>query len=393
MTKKERIRIAHHINALAQEVITQGATVSKMLMEDIDDKGFIGWARKVNMNATFLREQSQGARLSNWFHKAELGAGERNLSFKDLKKATQMELSRSGINEKEWDIIRKRMITDHADGISVLDPNKFDSKLVEASKNNDYNTIEKHRKIADSLYTFLHDQSHTWTPTAHTGIQAALQFASPNHPLGKIANTAAQFKSFPVASVVTLRRLYQQGLANNGVKGAALAMAQASTFLTLGGYLTLLASDAYNNRNPEDRLKGENAHTKLLAEALRAGGFGGIFADMAMSDFELSGRNLAETLVGPGLNMFSDFVGTGYGAVKDVIHSEEDEKMFKPLKITNLLSKNMPNTFGFKTLYNTFFNDILESLVDAEGTMQKAYRRQGLIESGIVQGKWFNPYE
>lgn len=156
---------------------------------------------------------------------------------------------------------------------------------------------------------------------------------------GEAARFILQFKSFTMA--YTNKHLGRE-LYRDGVDFANLAF--LGVFTTALGYLSMTAKDMLKGRNPRDPNEA-----KTYLDAMAQGGFGGIFGDMLLTEYDTQGGPAA-ALSGPLLGKISDFVLALNNARNAIVSDDKtlSQNYTKNAVFGTLNSMPLANLIGFR---------------------------------------------
>lgn len=282
-----------------------------------------------------------------------------DLSFAELPDALKTTLSRYGISETDWQLMRKatlhRPSTGSGGGAAMLRPAELaavDPRLAERY-----------------LEMILQETEYAVPSSSHRTRTALLDQNQPGTLWGEVLRSFAQFKSFGSA-VIFLHGARIHGLLarrESRMRGAAYAgSVLAST--TLFAALSLQLKQLAGGRDPRDMTTPE-----FWGAALLQGGGLGIYGDFMFSELNRYGGGLATTLAGPLVGKANDFWNLSAG---NAVQLASGEKTHFGRELIRFSKGLIPggNLWYLKLAFERTVLDQLQWLADPEAA--KAFRAQ-----------------
>lgn len=233
-------------------------------------------------------------------------AGEAARGWADIHPNLREALSRYGIDQKRWDVIRK---SDQkmADGRSYLTPDGVRNLPDEAFKPLAAGSARAARRMRDeletSLRTFFSDRIDHAIPTPGARERAMLnQGLQRGTWMGEALRFIAQFKQFPLTIVTKVvgREIDQ---IKSG-RGDVVAIAHLIAGTTIMGMLGMQAKQIIKGRTPRDPFADN--WPNVWTAAMQQGGGLGIYGDFLFGESNRFGGSPEETLLGPSFGTASD---------------------------------------------------------------------------------------
>jgi hypothetical protein len=259
-----------------------GPRVTQVLADDV--------LRVTGMNKFF--EAGRGAFIQDFLR--QLGR-ERGLGFDQVKDERRAFFDRHDLTAEDWDAIRS------------AEPHRF-----RGTASVDWHAIaEKHPKAADKLMGAILREARTAVIESDPETQALTRPARPGTFWGELSGNIFQFKSFPVALIMTQGERIAE---INARKGAASAAKYAMSFIAsmwLMGAVSLQAKEIAKGRDmrPMDS-------PDFWFDALVNGGALGPIGDLVGSLKHDVVNGLGEYLGGPFVSLVEDAANTATSAFK-----------------------------------------------------------------------------
>jgi len=205
----------------------------------------------------------------------------RGLGYDMLPERLRTNLSRYGIDAKDWEIIRGRG-TEAADGKNYI----FAQNIDDAA-------------LSDRLFTYFTDQSREGMTMGGAAERAwVTQFGPAGSLPGEMARFMMQFKSF---SMTYARRHMGREFVRSGVD--FMGVANMATWSVLTGYMSMVAKDLAKGREPRDPTRPDTWGAAFLQ-----GGGAGIYGDFLLGEYNRFGQTLGQTAMGPTVSLASDWL-------------------------------------------------------------------------------------
>ena len=263
-------------------------------------------------------------------------------AFNELPGGTQRLLKKHRIGEKQWDLLRSEAIVEDATGTKLIAP--------EGLANIDESRFSSPKAKRDMIRAFVavNDEISNWAvPTPGVANKVWLQTDSkPGSIRQEAARLVAQYKSFAFAAMTNVSKNVKFATGEDTLskavrtkRGMETLFSSAATMSILG-YLSLVAADVTNNREPRD------FSAEVALESFVRGGFGGIYGDILLRDYTTGFGSMSETLLGPSMGMAQDAWGVVQSTVKEGFRDEGDlsKSVAKALKFgrRNIPFSNIP---------------------------------------------------
>jgi hypothetical protein len=231
--------------------------------------------------------------------------------FKDLDKPLQDTLTRYGIGEGNWDVIRTSGLYEH-EGATFLRPEEIALRT----------DLQPGR--ADDLATrFLEMiQSETEFAVPSASIRGRVMLVGESRPgtfVGEISRSFAMYKNFPV-TLLNTHVMRAVNAENFNKKGAYFADLVIST--TLFGALAMQLKEITKGRDPRTVMTPE-----FWGSALLQGGGLGILGDFLFNDVNRFGGGLEQTIAGPVVGFLDDTRRLTIGNVQELATGKDTHFM------------------------------------------------------------------
>lgn len=288
--------------------------------------GAINTFYKINGFGPFMDNQKAGAAIA-LTHSMGLNAGR---AFDELRPNWQTSLTRYGVTAADWDVARASA-QKAADGRMHVIPGEIaDPKVRDKFQN--YVTGE----VAEGANE----------PTAFSRNIATFGTQG-GTPIGEIARTMMQFKSFAIT--MAQRQWGAQMRGGMDIPGTMLLASMMTAF----GFLSLELKGIVANRTqtmPTDAA----GWIKIGTESMAAGGAFGLFADAFLRDGVRSGGDVAKQLLGPAMEPVADTIG----AISNIIqgpasgHSRTGRMGEMTAGMKTIAGDLTPNFWATQAAYN-----------------------------------------
>jgi hypothetical protein len=231
--------------------------------------------------------------------------------FKDLDKPLQDTLTRYGIGEGNWEVIRTSGLYEH-EGATFLRPEEIALRT----------DLQPGR--ADDLATrFLEMiQSETEFAVPSASIRGRVMLVGESRPgtfVGEISRSFAMYKNFPV-TLLNTHVMRAVNAENFNKKGAYFADLVIST--TLFGALAMQLKEITKGRDPRTVMTPE-----FWGSALLQGGGLGILGDFLFNDVNRFGGGLEQTIAGPVVGFLDDTRRLTIGNVQELATGKDTHFM------------------------------------------------------------------
>ena len=307
-------------------------------------------------------------------------------SFNKLEPNLQKQFKKYGIDEKEWDIIRKTKLYD----AGIDDPSMAGKGMyflrpddIHARADLDNATREF---LTTRLQTWLKNETNFAVPTASAKGRITLSGnAKPGTLKGEIVNSMLMYKNFAITLGMThLARGFQQ----QGLMGKAKYLIP----MILGG--TVMGAFAYEIKQVAAGKKptpiSEMGVRYWLNAAIYGGGLG-IFGDFLFSDQNRYGGSMSKTLTGPGVNFLDDAVRLTVGNTLELLSGE---KTNAGKELAAFIQRYTPgsNLWYTRLVIERMIFDSLEKLLNPNFEADNR-RNINKLRSRTGQEYWWSPGE
>jgi hypothetical protein len=233
--------------------------------------------------------------LLNWWTESLRGASALGTShhlgaqigkvFDDLPADLRHTLKLSGIEGKDWDVLRENPLRTTEDGKSFMVTDGLP------------------QESADKLRRYITDQAEQAVLEPDSDARAMLRRGTKGGTItGEALRLVTQFKGFPVAFTrqVLGREIYGRGeraFSQGSIAGLSKLIG-ASVVL---GYISMTIKDLLRGKTPRD----PTSKNTIVAAMLQGGG-AGIYGDFLFGEFSRTGRTPLETAAGPTLGQAAE---------------------------------------------------------------------------------------
>lgn len=293
---------------------------------NIDD-GHTGLSQK--MMTQFFRFNG----LSWWTDSLKISAAigmsnrlyqQKDLAFDAIDPRLRRVMKLYGIDEAEWNIIKKGQQIDE-DGTGLLTPeaqkdlpDELFANLVESRglKANKVSIADARLEMERKLRAYVSDRqgfavlegdarsSATWTQGTKRGTVP-----------GELLRSIGQFKQFPTIFMqrvlgreVTGRMKGAEMGINKFTDSPVYGVASLMAALAVAGYVSMSAKDLAKGRKPREFNDDPMNNFKIMSAALIQGGGMGIYGDFIFGDMNRFGGGPVETLAGPTIGTGGDII-------------------------------------------------------------------------------------
>ncbi|MEE9458272.1 MAG: hypothetical protein V3V84_00750 [Candidatus Bathyarchaeia archaeon] len=229
-----------------------------------------------------------------------------------LNKQLKQSLLEHGIEEKEWNLMRKteniNIPYQNKQFVTPQDPSAYSLNSIKEYLGKEKPTSREIKEVRDDMEFNL--RSYFLNNTANVNmLPGAVERAwmhmgtDPNTPLGQVVRAIMQFKGFALSmSRRKLGRFYGHILENgfhwNDVMSDTGHFVQMAISLYGYGYLALAMKDLVSGKVPRDP-----RDLKTTISAMLQGGFAGLYGDFLLGNYKRgSGESFTESLEGPTLS-------------------------------------------------------------------------------------------
>ena len=303
---------------LGAEMWSAVSAVQQRYLMDIDAPMFSKRISDAILRGSGLSHSTQSNKWA--FGMMALGelAEEVKTPFAKLNKDLQKQLSKYGINAKEWDIIRTTKLYDAGiddpsmagKGLTFLRPDDIHARADLDNATREYLTTR--------LMTWLANETNFAVPTASAKGRITLAGnAKPGTLKGEIINSGLMYKNFAITLGMThLARGFQQV----GLKGKAKYLVP----MIIGG--TIMGAFAYEIKQVAAGKKPTPLNKMGIRYWINAAIYGGglgIFGDFLFADQNRYGGSMAKTMTGPVISFLDDLVRLTIGNTLELVSGEK----------------------------------------------------------------------
>ena len=304
--------------------------------------------------------------------------------FKKLNPDLQKQLSKYGINQKEWDIIRKTKLYDAGiddpsmagKGLTFLRPDDIHARADLDEATREYLTTR--------LMTWLANETNFAVPTASAKGRITLSGNSkPGTLKGEIVNSGLMYKNFAITLGMThLARGFQQV----GFMGKAKYLVP----MIIGG--TIMGAFAYEIKQVaagKKPTKISDMGVRYWINAAIYGGGLGIFGDFLFADQNRYGGSMAKTMAGPVISFLDDLVRLTIG---NTLELASGEKTNAGKELAAFIQRYTPgsNLWYTRLVVERMIFDTLEKLLNPNYA-RDTRRNVNRLKRQTGQEYWWSP--
>ena len=259
--------------------------------------------------------------LSWWTRNKEHGAGmmianslavNADKTFGSLDRMLRNTMTKYGIGEKEWDVIRRGAKHTDEEGDIYITPdaiNGIDEAVLKPLAESLGLTLPRYReRLRQQMHEFFSDQLAAVITLGGAREAAVMTWATqPGTALGETARFFMHYKMFPL----TFWNRHLARESGEWAQGHMRPMIQLIVGTTVAGYLAVSAKEIARGKEPMAPWDA-----KTFAKAMIAGGAGGIYADLLFAEYQrMTGGGLA-AIAGPGIGKV-DTMLTAFAMARD----------------------------------------------------------------------------
>ena len=304
--------------------------------------------------------------------------------FKKLNPDLQKQLSKYGINQKEWDIIRETKLYDAGiddpsmagKGLTFLRPDDIHARADLDEATREYLTTR--------LMTWLANETNFAVPTASAKGRITLSGNSkPGTLKGEIVNSGLMYKNFAITLGMThLARGFQQV----GFIGKAKYLVP----MIIGG--TIMGAFAYEIKQVaagKKPTKISDMGVRYWINAAIYGGGLGIFGDFLFADQNRYGGSMAKTMAGPVISFLDDLVRLTIG---NTLELASGEKTNAGKELAAFIQRYTPgsNLWYTRLVVERMIFDTLEKLLNPNYA-RDTRRNVNRLKRQTGQEYWWSP--
>jgi hypothetical protein len=234
-------------------------------------------------------------------------------SFDALDPNLRSALTKYGIGEDRWEILRKTTLYDYqgakflrADDVAAR--TDIDPRLAS--------------DIADKMLMMIDTETNYAVPsTSLRGRLALTGDVQPGTFPGEILRSFAMYKNF---SVTLLNTHIMRGITADGAMNKAKYLAGFAISTTLMGALAMQTKEIVKQRDPIEMFsKKGTPNAAFWGAAMMQGGGLSIFGDFLFADLNRYDRGLAETIAGPVVGLAQDLKNLTIGNMQQMINGQD----------------------------------------------------------------------
>jgi hypothetical protein len=363
MGNTEEFRFATQIGFAADYAMDRMSAAARFT--DTRPGGFMQRASDLTMRLNFMHPVTIANRAAFQLEYAASLARDAGKPYDQLSKARQEAFKQAMITPKMWDDIRAKPLTIR-DGVPYMDMNAVGSGT--------------NKEEATRLFGLIHQETDYAVPTPGAESRALTNQGEKRGSIkGEVFRSLGEFKSFPIALVMThLRRVQHQNSMNKLGYGAGLF---GSLFVL--GYIAFAAKEVSRGRDVPSLLDEDgNPDPKVILRVLAQSGGLGIYGDLVFQDATRFGTSLAEQVAGPTLGLAEDIRKTGQHAAMSLYefaNSDDDDawQKFKTQMGRNLQTYK-PEVWYTRGIQDRAINRFIDGALDEDHfrKLDKAERRR-----------------
>ena len=319
-----------------------------------------------------LPRQAKAARLATAKLFSTAIANQRNLSWDNIDLGLKETFQRAGIDEGKWDKLRTQF-DEFPDGNKGITPESI-SKIEGI-------TPDEADDLSLRLASILRDVAELGSPTPRAKEKVLFQSKSPNTYMGAIGHSVAQYKSFSLSMLQTMKAVKNVGAEGTKLGGIDIP---ANNYKEVAATVATATALGYAALSMKDTLKGRELRDptdpKTWADSLAQSGAATIVFDFLYTDYSSGWRKLGADILGPNFSTLEDgitFVQAGYNM--STSEGKERAKAFR--KLLGAVERNTPSIpFARDQINREVFNLIHQKL----NTGKRLNKRKTLLNlSGV----------
>ena len=347
------------------------------------------WSKRVSdvvLRASGLSDLTQSGRWG--FGMAAMGelADQVGKTFKQLDSKLQAMLKRYGINEGDWNIIRKTKLYD-----AGIDDVKFANKGMYFLRPDDIHArADLPDGLRDTLATKLMSMISTETefavPTSSAkGRVIATGKNQPGTLQGELLFSALMYKNFAITLGFTH---LARGIQKNGAIGK---LGYLSNVAITGAIMGALAYELKEISKGRDPTAASEMGFRYWLNALVHGGGMGIFGDLLYADTSEYQTGLAKSIAGPVVSLFSDIIKLTVG---NAIQLAAGEKTNAGKEMADFVQNYTPGSsiWYLRLAFERFIIDTIQRMIDPEFDNRNRRNTKRWLKKGS-QEYWWSPGE
>lgn len=260
----------------------------------------------VTLRASLLSSWTEAGRHAFGMEFLGLVTRSADTAFADLPDKLRGAMTRYGIDETDWNVIRRAERVTHKGGAKFISPVRL---------------AEKDLTRAGKLQRMILTETDFAVPSLDTRTRAITsQGTRPGTLVGELMRSVAMYKSFPVTVILTH---IMRGL-NRPTRGSAgIYLANMFITMTVLGALAYQLKQVAKGKDPMTMDPDSEEGRKFWMAAMAQGGGVGIFGDYLFSDVNRMGSSPAMTFAGPVAGFVDDSIRLSIGNVQETIKGDE----------------------------------------------------------------------
>lgn len=326
------------------------------------------------LRASLLTPHTQAMRHA--FGLEALGYLARNSKkgFGELDEPMRNSLSRYGITENDWNIIRNSEF-ENMKGAEFVDVRKL--------------TRDGNIEQAQKLQQFILTEMDFATPVPGARERALVTGGTrPNTLAGQLMRSVAMYKTFPV-TIITGHLMRGLTLSTQGKDQAGKYLASFFISATIMGAMAVQMKNMAKGKDPIPMNVNSEEGKKFWQAALLQGGGVGIFGDFVFADHNRFGSGPAMTFAGPVAKLVDDTFDLTVGNLQEAIKGE-DTQMGKEL--ANAVRRYTPggSIWYSRLAFERLVADQLQLMAD-DKARSSFKRKQTNARKDFGQKYWWSP--
>ena len=317
---KENRKNAVRLGLVAESWLSRSIGANRYT--EVFGKGITAKINDFVMRASLLAPWSEAGRTAFGMEFASHFADQIGKQFSDLSKPLQNALGRAGIDDVDWNVIRKATPTD-IDGVGFLGSEAIQKLDIPQNQKDD---------LSARYMGMILQESDVAVPTPAARERAAASLGTQKGTLiGELTRTGIMFKSFPVTLATT--HLYR-GMMEQNKLDRLTYLGGMFVGTTIVGALSVQAKDLAKGKNPRDM-----TDSKFWAASAAQGGGLGILGDFFFSDQNRFGGGFMASLGGPALGLVDDAAKLTIGNIQEAVKGKDTNLAGESIKF---ISRYMP---------------------------------------------------
>ena len=382
-SNKARSRIAIRSGLIAEHWSTISGVQARYL-NDIDAPMFAKRISDVVLRGSGLSHLTQSGKWGFGMSVMGTFADESGKVFSKLDPNLQKQLKKYGINENDWEIIRKTKLYDAA----VDEPTVAPGEVTLLRPDDIHARADISDEVKDVLVTkllnFIYMETNFAIPTSSArGRTIAAGRTQPGTVQGELLNSALMYKNFAITLGYTH---LARGFSQTGLKGKAKYL--VPMFIT-GGVMGALTYELKQMAAGKTMTKPEDMGARYWLNALVYGGGLWIFGDFLFQDKSRYGASMAKTIAGPVVTFLEDAFNLTVG---NLIQLGMGEKTNAGKEFAAFVQRYTPGStvWYIRLAYERLIIDTLEQLINPNFHKDER-RKTKALKSRSGQEYWWSP--